>query len=94
MVCLLTEKGAKFIKKPASFRIVLNNFFEEANEDDEENEGAAGTAAASDDKLFEMLKEPKSGSKEKALPPFVIFLESSLQDMATMYPTTMQELEK
>ncbi|HNP21356.1 MAG TPA: DNA helicase RecQ [Panacibacter sp.] len=91
----LTEKGAKFMKKPASFRIVLNNLFEEANEDDEENEGAAGTAAASDDKLFEMLKELRHReAKKKALPPFVIFLESSLQDMATMYPTTMLELEK
>ena len=33
-------------------------------------------------------------AKKKALPPFVIFLETSLQDMATLYPTTTQELEK
>jgi ATP-dependent DNA helicase RecQ len=33
-------------------------------------------------------------AKKKALPPFVIFLETSLQDMATLYPTTVQELEK
>ena len=33
-------------------------------------------------------------AKKKALPPFVIFLETSLQDMATLYPTTIQELEK
>ena len=52
-------------------------------------------AAASDEKLFEMLKELRQKeAKKKNLPPFVIFLETSLQDMATMYPTTMAELEK
>lgn len=91
----LTEKGAKFMKKPSSFKIVLNNLFEEANEDDEESEGPGGASAASDDKLLEMLKDLRHReAKKKALPPFVIFLESSLQDMATMYPTTMLELEK
>jgi ATP-dependent DNA helicase RecQ len=42
-----------------------------------------------------MLKDLRQKeAKKKALPPFVIFLENSLQDMATMYPTTMEELEK
>ena len=59
------------------------------------NEGAAVQWAASDDKLFEMLKELRHReAKKKHWPPFVIFPESSLQDMATMYPTTMLELEK
>jgi ATP-dependent DNA helicase RecQ len=90
-----TEKGLKFLKKPASFKIVLNNLFEEANEDDEEGEGGATTGVAADDKLFEMLKDLRHReAKKKGLPPFVVFLESSLQDMATMYPTTLQELEK
>jgi ATP-dependent DNA helicase RecQ len=91
----LTEKGDKFLKKPSSFKIAMNNLFEEANEDDEENETSVGSGAAADDKLFEMLKELRhQEAKKKGLPPFVIFLESSLQDMATMYPTTTQELEK
>ena len=52
-------------------------------------------AAATDEKLFEMLKELRQKeAKKKGLPPFVIFLETSLQDMATMYPTTIAELEK
>src|SRR5207342_951166 len=51
--------------------------------------------AAADDKLFEMLKELRQKeAKKKGLPPFVIFLESSLQDMATLYPTNTTELEK
>lgn len=93
-VLKITKKGEDFLKKPKSFKIVLNNLFEEANEDDEENgENAGGTAA--DEKLFEMLKDLRQKeAKKKGLPPFVIFLESSLQDMATMYPTNISELEK
>eukprot|EP00611_Tribonema_gayanum_P019386 TRINITY_DN3349_c0_g1_i4.p1 TRINITY_DN3349_c0_g1~~TRINITY_DN3349_c0_g1_i4.p1 ORF type:complete len:694 (+),score=97.10 TRINITY_DN3349_c0_g1_i4:134-2215(+) len=91
----LTEKGEKFLKKPASFKIVLNNLFEDANADDEEGEGGTQAGAAADDKLFEMLKELRQKeAKRKNLPPFVIFLETSLQDMAILYPTTLQELEK
>lgn len=91
----LTEKGEKFLKKPASFKIVLNNLFEDANADDEEGENGTQTGAAADDKLFEMLKELRQKeAKRKNLPPFVIFLETSLQDMATLYPTTLEELDK
>jgi ATP-dependent DNA helicase RecQ len=93
-VLKITKLGEAFMKKPKSFPIVMNNLFEEANADDEEAEAATETAAA-DDKLFEQLKELRQKeAKKKALPPFVIFLENSLQDMATMYPTTIQELEK
>ncbi len=89
-----TEAGVRFMKKPVSFKIVLNNLFEEANADDDEGEGN-GTGAAADEKLFQMLKELRhEEGKKKKLPPFVVFLESSLQDMATMYPTTLAELEK
>lgn len=93
-VLKITKKGEDFIKKPRSFKIVLNNLFEEANADDEEaTEAVSGTAT--DEKLFEMLKELRQReAKKKALPPFVLFLENSLQDMATMYPTNMEELEK
>ncbi len=90
-----TKKGEAFLKKPTSYKIVLNNLFEEANADDEESEQAAEAASTVDEKLVELLKEVrKKVAKEKTLPPFVIFLESSLEDMATMYPTSMAELEK
>ncbi len=90
-----TKKGEAFLKKPTSYKIVLNNLFEEANADDEESEQAAEAASTVDEKLVELLKEVrKKVAKEKNLPPFVIFLESSLEDMATMYPTSMAELEK
>jgi len=93
-VLKITKAGEAFLKKPKSFKIVLNNLFEEANEDDEEGSEAA-TGAAADEKLFEMLKELRQKeAKKKGLPPFVIFLETSLQDMATLYPVTVADLEK
>jgi len=94
-VLKFTKKGEAFLKKPTSFKIVLNNLFEDANADDEAGEPVINGAGAADEKLLEMLKNlRKKVAKEKNLPPFVIFLESSLEDMATMYPTSMAELEK
>lgn len=94
-VLKITRKGTEFSKKPRSFKIVLNNLYEEANADDEEEGSEAAGSAATDDKLFELLKELRQKeAKKKGLPPFVIFLETSLQDMATLYPTNLQDLEK
>ncbi len=94
-VLKFTRKGEEFLKKPKSFKIVLNNLFEEANADDEEEGAELSGTAATDEKLFELLKEVRQKeAKKKALPPFVIFLENSLQDMATLYPTSIEELEK
>lgn len=90
----ITKAGVAFLKKPASFKIVLNNSFEEANADDE-SEQAAEENNAVDEKLMEMLLElRKKEAKRVGLVPWVIFLENTLQDMATMYPTTIPELEK
>jgi ATP-dependent DNA helicase RecQ len=90
-----TERGIAWMKKPASFKIVLNNLFNDNDDDDEETENADQQGAATDDKLFEMLKDLRQKeAKKKSLPPFVIFLENSLQDMSTIFPTTLQELEK
>jgi ATP-dependent DNA helicase RecQ len=93
-VLKLTKKGEAFLKKPKSFSVVLNNLYKDADEDDEEVVETS-TGAATDEKLFEMLKELRQKeAKKKNLPPFVIFLESSLQDMATMFPMSVTDLEK
>ncbi len=90
-----TEKGEKWLKKPASFKIVLNNKFEDGDDDDDDNDASGATGAASDDKLFQMLMELRQQQAKKVgLPPFVLFLENSIQDMSTHYPTTLTELEK
>jgi ATP-dependent DNA helicase RecQ len=94
-VLKIAKKGIAFQKKPVSFQIALNNLFEEANADDDEAYAADASGGAADEKLLESLKDlRKRVAKEKNLPPFVIFLESSLEDMATMFPTSMPELEK
>lgn len=88
----LTAKGHKFLKKSYSFKMVLNHQFEQDENDAEE---IPGGTAATDPALFSMLKDlRKEVAKKKNLPPFVIFLENSLEDMATHYPTTTEELEK
>jgi ATP-dependent DNA helicase RecQ len=94
-VLKFTKKGEAFLKKPKSFKVVLNHLYDEANADDEEEGAEASTGSATDEKLFEMLKELRQKQAKKVgLVPWVIFLENTLQDMATMYPTTLAELEK
>ncbi len=94
-VLKFTKKGEAFLKKPVSFKIVLNNLYEGADADDDEGGATELPASSTDEKLVEMLMDlRKKVAKEKNLPPFVIFLEGSIEDMATLYPTTIQELEK
>lgn len=94
-VLKFTKKAEAFLKKPKSFKVILNHLYDDANADDEEGNAEASVGSATDEKLFEMLKEVRQKeAKKKNLPPFVIFLETSLQDMATMYPTTITDLEK
>ncbi len=91
----ITDKGHKFLKKPFSIMVVLNHKYEDADGDDDEISTGSGGGATLDTTLFEMLKDVrKQVAKEKGLPPFVIFLENSLEDMAISYPTTLEELEK
>ncbi|MEO6706056.1 MAG: RecQ family ATP-dependent DNA helicase [Ginsengibacter sp.] len=93
-VLKFTKKGEAFLKKPTSFKIVLNHIYE--TDGDEDDEVADTTeAAATDSKLIQLLKDLRQQeAKKRNLPPFVIFLENSLIDMATLYPTTLKELEK
>src|SRR5580693_4825742 len=51
-VLKITKKGEDYLKKPRSFRIVLNNLFEEANADDEEEGNETAGASATDERLF------------------------------------------
>jgi len=94
-VLKFTRNGEAFLKKPKSFKVVLNHLYDEANADDEEEGAEASGGSATDEKLLEMLKELRQKQAKKVgLVPWVIFLENTLQDMATLYPTTLAELEK
>jgi ATP-dependent DNA helicase RecQ len=93
-VLKLTKKGQAFLKKPSPFSVVMNQRFEGVDAEEEET-GSAALPQAADDVLLDMLKDlRKQVARELNLPPFVIFLETSLEDMATSYPITIQELEK
>jgi len=93
-VLKITDKGQFFLKKPVSFKIALNHVFE-TDGDEEDDNSEIGEAGAADERLVELLKELRQEeAKKRNLPPFVIFLENSLIDMATLYPTTLKELEK
>jgi ATP-dependent DNA helicase RecQ len=91
----LTDKGKAFLKKPYSIKLSLNHKFEDAEgDDDDASAGGGNNTSALDPALLEMLKElRKEVAKQHNLPPFVVFLENSLEDMATNYPTTLAEME-
>ena len=87
----LTASGKRFIKKPKSFLIVEDREFKDDFDEDNIREGGCG---ALDQQLYSMLKDlRKSFAKKHKLPPYVIFQDVSLEQMATMYPITIQELQ-
>lgn len=87
----LTSEGKKFIKKPKSFMIVEDNEFTEDEESGMEHDG--GTSAL-DPTLNAMLVDlRKKISKKLDRPPYVIFQDVSLEQMATDYPVTLDELK-
>lgn len=89
----LTALGKKFIKGPESFMVVEDVEF---NDDyDDEAAGGMGGGAALDETLFAMLKSlRKEISRKKKVPQYVIFQDSSLEQMATVYPVSLQELQQ
>lgn len=89
----LTALGKKFIKRQESFMVVEDVEF---NDDyDDEAAGGMGGGAALDETLFAMLKSlRKEISRKKKVPQYVIFQDSSLEQMATVYPVSLQELQQ
>jgi ATP-dependent DNA helicase RecQ len=88
----LTEKGRDFIQNPTSFLLIKERIFTGA--DGEDNEIVTpGKGGAFDEDLYQLLVDlRKSISKQKNIPPFVIFQEPSLKDMCLQYPITLDEL--
>lgn len=88
----ITPKGQEFLDKPTDVLFTLDHEYEEA--DDDESIGMPmDRSGAVDDELLAMLKDlRKKMAKKKNLPPFVIFQDPSLEDMAIQYPITIEEL--
>lgn len=93
-VLKITKKGNDFLKKPYSVLISKNHDFSNAGEDEtEEKEPAASSAF--DEVLVNMLKVlRKKVAKEKEIPPYAVFQDSSLEEMATTYPTTAEDISR
>ena len=87
----VTAAGKRFIKNPMEFMIVRDNEFR----DDEEEEGNEAVGMALDPELFTMLKQLRRQMAQKlGVPGYVIFQDPSLEQMATMYPITTEELQQ
>ena len=90
----VSEKGEAFLKDSHPLTFSRDHDYEQeaiTAENDEEN--AAVGAKAYDNALFEILKNlRKKVAKEKNLPPYVIYQDPSLEEMATTYPTTQEEM--
>ena len=87
----LTPAGHEFLKNPKSFMLTQDHDYEARQEDAFIPQGTGGGA---DEELFAILKDlRKKFAKKLNLPPFVIFQDPSLEDMATLYPVSMEELQ-
>ena len=87
----LTSEGKKFIKKPKSFMIVEDNEFTEEDEAGMDHDG--GTSALDPTLSAMLLDLRKKISKKLDRPPYVIFQDVSIEQMATDYPVTLDELK-
>jgi len=93
-VLKISERGEKFLKKPHVIELARDHDFTTDIEEEEESaDRVPVNTKAYDIKLFETLKTlRKKIAKDKGLPPYVIFQDPSLEEMATTYPTTKDDL--
>ena len=93
-VVKLTEKGENFLSSPSSFMMTEDHVYsQEATEDIITNESSSGVSA--DEKLVGFLKDlRKKVAVKYGVPPFAVFQDPSLDDMALKYPITLEELSK
>jgi ATP-dependent DNA helicase RecQ len=88
----LTPLGHEFLKQP--YPIMLFEDHQYSDDEDDEMSMQGGKTSTVDTELFNILKDlRKKLAKLKNLPPFVIFQDNSLEDMAIQYPITLEELQ-
>ncbi|MCP9198283.1 ATP-dependent DNA helicase [Gramella sp. GC03-9] len=90
-VLKLTDRGHEYLKNPTSFMMTEDHIYDASTEEAAVKADKAGGSV--DAQLVKMLKElRKKVANRKELPPFVIFQDPSLEDMALKYPVTLEEL--
>lgn len=88
----VTEKGKQFLSNPTSFMMSKDHEYKEEEDKGIITNGKSAGGAA-DDKLLKLLRDlRKNEAKKNDVPPFVVFQDPSLDDMALKYPITMEEL--
>ena len=88
----LTSDGEKFLAAPGSFLMTKDHIYHE-DMDSGPGSGGAGRGAAADETLLKILKDLRRKQAQKLeIPPYVIFQDPSLEDMALKYPVSMDEL--
>lgn len=88
----VTKKGEEFLQKPESFLMTEDHVYEE-NDDDAIITAGKGAGAVADEQLLSILRDlRKKEAKKHGVPPFAVFQDPSLEDMALKYPITIQEL--
>lgn len=90
----LTKEGKAFLENPTSIMITRDHDYEGAESDDDDiTVGGSARGTGADEILFALLKDLcKTIAKQKNLPPYVIFQEVSLEEMAIQYPVNLDEL--
>ncbi len=92
-VLKLTPMGLDFIANPVSYMMTEDHSFAKLNEDDSIITGGSMGGGVADENLMKMLKDlQKTVAKKHKVPPYAIFQETSLEDMALKYPINMEEL--
>ncbi len=95
LIVKVTEKGREFLVNPHFIQFYKDHDYSNYNLDEEEesNNSINSAGASCDQTLFEMLKKlRKDVAKQLNLPPYVIFQDPSLEEMATTYPTKEEDL--
>ncbi len=91
-VLKMTDKGLDFLKKLYDVKIPINHDYDSQETD---YGSSMGKSAVLDEMLVKMLKDlRRQVAKKKNVPPFVIFQDPSLEDMATQYPISMEDMGK
>ncbi len=88
----VSKAGAAFLKKPSSFMMTKDHVYS-AEMDDAIVSAAKKSGGVADERLLKLLKDlRKREAKKLDVPPFVVFQDPSLEDMALKYPVNMDEM--
>ncbi len=89
----INKRGEDYVAMPYPVTVTLDHDYDE-EEKEAEAVAPVGRGGAADEELFSMLKDlRKKVAKQHGLPPFVIFQDPSLEDMAVQYPVTIEEMQ-